>query len=147
MKKFIALVAVVLFFCGCSKSQNSKLISEQQENLDICEAVFRYQFEHNASGSQQEAKSYFLEVFKKDPSIEFLARFKDITHPVKKGSEFMEGEGLKFKVVSIQLIEKNKVQVYGGYYEGSLSSSGNIYTVVRKNEIWIVEKDEMQWIS
>ena len=147
MRKLIMFGAVVALLIGCTKPQGSKLKTEEQENLDICEAVFRYQFEHNASGAQQKAQAYFLEVFKKDPSPEFLARFKDDTPPARKGSEFAIGKGLKFRVESIERIEKNKVRVSGGYYEAGLSSSGNIYTVVRKNESWIVEKNEMQWIS
>lgn len=130
-----------------SPAANNVSWAEYRENLDICEAVFRYQFEHNASGAQQNAKVYFLEVFNKDPSPEFLARFKDNTPPVKKGSEFAIGEGLKFQVESIERVDKNTVRVSGGYYEAGLSASGNIYTVVRKKEKWNVEKDEMQWIA
>jgi hypothetical protein len=37
--------------------------------------------------------------------------------------------------------------VYGGIYEAGLSSSGNLYTVVRKSGKWVVAKDEMQWMS
>lgn len=70
------------------KTQAGQSRTEAQEKLDICEAVFRYQFEHNASGAQQKAKAYFLKIHNKDPSDEFLARFKGHTPPVKKGSDF-----------------------------------------------------------
>jgi len=147
MKKCILFVAVLAVLIGCSKPQDAKIKSEQQENLDICEAVFRYQFENNASAVQQKAKAYFLEIFQKDPSPEFLARFNGHNPPVKKGAEFAIGEGLKFRVDSIERIDKNTVRVSGGYYEANLSSSGNIYTVVRKKGSWSIQKDEMQWIS
>ncbi len=47
---------------------------------DIREAVFRYQFAHNASAQQQGAKVYFLSLAEdKDPSDRFMLRFKDHT--------------------------------------------------------------------
>ncbi len=67
------------------------LRSVQEE--DICEAVFRYQFEHNASGLQQAAEFYCLslgEVTDKgnvDPSDELMRRFQGHRPPVKKVSQ------------------------------------------------------------
>lgn len=155
MCKLTVLVAIIALFIGCSKQQvieadtqsQGKTQVPQPENLDICETVFRYQFKHNASLVQQNAKAYFIMIFKQDPPDVFLARFKGNTPPVRKGSEFAIGEGLIFCIRSINRIDENTVHVSGGYYEAELSSSGNIYTVVRKNGQWVVEKDEMQWIS
>jgi hypothetical protein len=156
MRKLVVLVAVMMLFMGCSRRQlieyQGKIHAprpqrEQPENLDICEAVFRYQFKHNASMVQQNAKAYFIRVFKQDPSDEFLARFTGNIPPVKKGSEFAIGQGLVFCIRSIDRIDENTVQVSGGYYEAELSSSDSVYTVVRRNGRWVVENDEMQWIS
>ena len=160
MRQLTVLVTIIAIFIGCSKQQRieaetqnllkiqvSQPECEQQENLDICEAVFRYQFNHNASVVQQNAKAYFIMILKQDPSDVFLARFKGNTPPVRKGSEFAIGKGLIFCIRSINRIDENIVRVFGGFYEAELSSSVNIYTVVRKNGQWVVEKDEMQWIS
>lgn len=72
---------------------------------DIREAVFRYQFNHNASGLKQNAKVYYLSFGEegKEPSDAFLERFKGHTPPVKKASEFNGGQqGLVFNVTTIQ---------------------------------------------
>ncbi len=161
MKRFIVfIIAFMVLFVGCSEQKGSEpqakdqknqqvspIKTEQQENLDICEAVFRYQFKHNASGAKQNAKAYFLEILRKDPSPEFLARFKDNAPPVKKGSEFAIGKGLKFKVGGIKRLNDSKVEVSGGYYEGGLSSSGCTYSVVLKDKKWVVTERKMLWIS
>ena len=125
---------------------------------DIREAVFRYQFKHNASGQQQNAKAYFLSLGKdKDPSDLFMVRFKDHKPPVKKRSqatgkfEVIDKKtgksGIIFVVSTIKRARGDKVLVDGGYYEAGLSSSGNVYTVERKNNKWVVTKDQMLWIS
>jgi hypothetical protein len=44
-------------------------------------------------------------------------------------------------------VDEDKVLVNGGYYEGNLSASGNVYTVERKDHKWVVTKDQMLWIS
>ena len=66
---------------------------------------------------------------------------------MRPGSEFSVGNGLHFRIDSIRWVTINKVKVEGGYYEGMLSSSGNIYTVVKRGTGWKVKKDEMEWIS
>lgn len=125
---------------------------------DTREAVFRYEFAHNASGQQQNAKVYFLSLDKdKDPSDAFMSRFKDHKPPVKKRSQATReaevidkdtGErGLIFRATAIKQLDENKVTVDGGYYEAGLSSSGNTYTVERIKHKWVVTKDLMNWIS
>ena len=160
MRQLTVLVTIIAIFIGCSKQQRieaetqnllkiqvSQPECEQQENLDICEAVFRYQFKHNASTIQQKAKAYFITILKQNPSDEFLTRFMGNIPPVRKGSDFAIGEGLIFYINSVSRIDENTARGSGGYYEAELSSSNNIYTVVRKNGKWAVENDEMQWIS
>ncbi len=119
----------------------------QTQMLDIAEATFRHQFTHNASGQQQKSSAYCLTLFGKDPDAGFLARFKDHKPPVQKGSEFVEGKGLKFHISKIKRISASKVEVSGGYYEGGLSSSGNTYLLELKDGKWIVAEDKMLWIS
>jgi hypothetical protein len=125
---------------------------------NIREAVFRYQFEHNASGQQQNAKVYYLSLVKdSDPKDEFMLRFKGHKPPVKKRSqatgqfEVIDKEtgerGLIFRATTIEQLDEDKVIVDGGYYEAGLSSSGNTYTVERKDHKWVVTKDQMRWIS
>ena len=155
----IALVFGSLFVLGMQgEVARPKLELTAAEQDDIREAVFRYQFQHNASGQQQSANAYFLSFGKdKEPDDVFIARFKDHKPPVKKRSQSKgqfevidkdTGErGLIFNVVTIKVIDANKVEVDGGYYEAGLSSSGNVYTVERKEDKWVVTKDRMLWIS
>jgi glyoxylase-like metal-dependent hydrolase (beta-lactamase superfamily II) len=118
-----------------------------QEAFDIAEITFRYQFKDNASGQQQKAPAYFLSLFGKDPTPEFLKRFAGHKPPVRKGSEFEIMKGLKFIVTRIKRVTRNKVEVSGGYYEAGLSSSGNTYVLEKKNGKWTVTKNTMHWIS
>jgi len=136
----------------------SKLDLTAAEQDDIREAVFRYEFENNASGQKRNAKVYFLSLGKdKEPDDAFIARFKGHKPPVKKRSQ-SSGElevfdketgerGLIFSAVMIKVVDANKVKVDGGYYEAELSASGDVYTVERKDGKWIVTDDRMLWIS
>lgn len=118
-----------------------------QQDLDIAETTFRYQFKNNASGQKEEASAYFLSLFGKDPTPEFLKRFAGHKPPVRNGSEFGIGKGLKFSVMGIKWVTQDKVEVSGGYYEAGLSSSENTYVLEKKNDMWTVTKNTMHEIS
>lgn len=118
-----------------------------QEALDIAETTFRYQFKDNASGQQQKAPAYFLSLFGKDPTPEFLKRFAGHKPPIRKGSEFEIMKGIEFIVTRIKRVTKDKVEVSGGYYASGLSASGNTYVLEKKNGKWTVTKNTMHWIS
>ncbi|MEN8149446.1 MAG: hypothetical protein ABFS86_06460 [Planctomycetota bacterium] len=141
----VALIAAVL--AACSAPAAPEPPSRSESEFDICEAAFRHQFANNASAVQQKAAAYFLEIRGKDPTPEFLARFADHTPPVKAGSAFETGKGLKFHVESIEWLGDDRVKVSGGYYEASLSASGNEYVVERKGDGWKVTNDTMLRIS
>ena len=129
------------------------------------EAVFRYQFGHNGSGQKDRAAVYFLsldtefENKPQDPSPALMARFaqhKPRVEPrshaqvsVDKGVVHREtGErGLIFRVTAITFVGADVAIVEGGYYEGNMSSSGNTYRVERKDGVWVVTDDKMEWIS
>jgi hypothetical protein len=168
MKPLILTLSMTLALLGCwtgaatiyypaAQTETQKSLTPADKD-DIREAVFRYQFIHNASGQQQNAKVYFLFIGKdKDPGDELIERFKDHKPPVKKGSRAsLEGgaidketgeRGLVFYATTIKEISEDKVEVEGGYYEAGLSSSGNTYTVERKDKKWVVTEDKMLWIS
>ncbi len=126
----------------------SYLGTDRSAELDnVFEALFRHQFQHNASGDQQEAAAYFLSIKNSDPSPEFMKRFCGHTPPVTNGSEFQTGKGLNFRIDSWQWKSDNEIELTGGYYEAGTSSSGNRYVLARKDGQWVVESDEMEWIS
>jgi hypothetical protein len=129
------------------------------DKQDIREAVFRYQFNHNASGQQQNAKVYFLSLDQdKDPSNEFMERFKGTEPPVKKASQASKsaggvvdketGErGLLFRITSIKRLGENEVEVEGGYFEAGQSASRNVYRVKHENGKWVVKEEKLKRIS
>lgn len=56
-------------------------------------------------------------------------------------------KSVKFRVDRIKRINKTSVKVEGGYYEGSTSASGNIYTLKNEKGKWKVTKAIRDWIS
>ena len=149
---------LLLFACvttGCTPTGSARLHEED----DIREAVFRYQFEHNASGQQKRAGVYCLSIGENtDPSDEFIKRFAESKPPVRKISECNVGLdgvvdksthklGLEFRVGRVNWISATEVGARGGYYEGGLSASGNTYSVRKRLFRWSVTEDEMNWIS
>jgi len=119
----------------------------RKQLLAICEAVFRYQFKNNASAAQQNASAYFLSIDNRDAPKDLLNRFKGQNPPVKVGSGFSVGKGVKFRINSLKWIDKVTVEVEGGYYEGNVSASGNIYRLLRQDGTWKVIAKQGQWIS
>jgi hypothetical protein len=153
--QFLVLFAFISIASGEDKARES-------QTDDIREAVFRWQFEHNASGQQQKAKVYFLQIGEKDkgdPSDQFMKRFVQHKPSVRKVSQCaadtrkgvldkQTGEkGLIFRIAAIEWKSDTEVAVSGGYYEAGLSASGNTYTVKKVDGKWTVTKDEMHWIS
>lgn len=131
-----------------SPSVLTEPVDRETEILQVFETLFRHQFQRNASAVQQNAKGYFLTIDQQDPTPEFLTRFAGHVPPVRKGSEFaVEQEGVLFRVGAVKWIDDSTVEVHGGYYEGELSSSKNVYRLVRKDGKWVVERDQMLSIS
>ncbi len=155
---FLSLM-ICLAFAGCSpdKPVGSQLSREDQ----IREAVFRYQFEFNASGLGKAANAYFLSVGDhKDPSPELLKQF-EAHHPVVKPvsastlesgtAQVLDKEtglpGLIFRVTEIRWLSDDEVEVDGGYEEASESATGNTYRVVKEAAGWAVVECQMLWIK
>lgn len=151
----LGIVVLAGVVAACATTPGTK--AEREWN--VREALFRYQFEHNSSGGQQNVDTYFLEVDGKDPPAEFVARFagheppvEPVSHAIASADEGVRhrergGDGLIFKQERLRWIDDGKAEVDGGYYEAGLSSSGNTYTVEWKDGRWVVTGDEMHWIS
>jgi hypothetical protein len=154
------LLSILLVFSSsvCIASPPDKV----EQELDIREATFRYQFGNNASGQKTNTKNYCLSIDagdkKTDPDDAFLKRFtgspavKKLSACDKSGMHGVvdkkTGErGLMFHTGAIKWVSDTEVEVSGGYYEGGLSSSGNTYYLKREAGKWKVIRDVMQWIS
>lgn len=152
---------LVMFAFGCgTPTQGPKDEKTPAPGIDpdMAEAVFRYQFEHNASGQQTNAAAYYLEIGGADPDDAFMSRFQGHHPPVKKRAQCSTDGmrvtdkttgklGLIFNIDKIAVTGADTAEASGGYYEGGLSASGNTYYLKWKNGRWFVEKDEMHWIS
>jgi hypothetical protein len=139
--------AVAGFFAYATRTA-----SLPDEEWDICEAVLRHQIFHSAAGGRGTATAY-VEIQGRNPTAAFLDRFQEHQPPVKpgwrffRGNRFFRGSGVLYQIGGIKRTGEDSAEVYGGYYEGSLSASGNTYYLVRKDGKWVVERDEMHWIS
>lgn len=117
---------------------------------DILEAVFRYQFQHNASGIQGKANRYCLTLPEdRAPGEELLRRFQGNQPPVASAEQCNRkaGKDLFFRVQNLDWRSDGEVWVRGGYWEGNLSSSVELYRVLRKDGRWTVEGARMEAIS
>jgi len=158
MKTLIA-PALLLFLLSSFRFAVDATATRQE--LDIYEAVFRWQFVHNASALQQRAQLYFIAVGENDTdaSDELLQRFAGHSPPVRKLSDShrVQGQGIRdkktgakgvaFRATIMQWLSDTTVIVRGGYEEGELSASGNTYTVMKEHGQWHVTKDILDFIS
>ncbi|HEX7182576.1 MAG TPA: hypothetical protein VF756_12090 [Thermoanaerobaculia bacterium] len=155
--KILSALLVLALSLGCARNPptpatagSSEASTASAADDDIREAVFRYQFEHNASGLQKSAERYCLSVEgDRMPSADFLRRFAGHTPPVTSADQCdrTTGRDLFFLVKDIQRQGENEVWVRGGYWEGNLSSSGELYIVGRENGKWVVKESRMEMIS
>jgi len=147
-----ALGSGLVLFAVCGWSQNKHVNSQLSREDQIRVAVFRYQFEFNASALGKAANAYYLSVgHYKDPSPELLNHFA-AHHPVVKpvsASTLEPGTvqvldkltglpGLIFRITEIRWLSDDEVEVDGGYYEASGSATGNTYSVVKEAKDWSV---------
>ncbi|MFL6195053.1 MAG: hypothetical protein ACJ75H_12835 [Thermoanaerobaculia bacterium] len=143
------LLGVWLSACasaGPALSPEAKAAAEPE----IYEAVFRYQFDHNASGIQKQAERYCLSVLgEASPDAELLRRFEGNRPPVVAADqcERRTGKNLFFRIQNVDWRSDSEVWVRGGYFEGNLSSSIESYRVIRKDGKWVVQGARMEAIS
>ena len=160
MKTVLLLLCGLLAGCVTQPySQPKPAVALTSAEADVYEAVFRHQFIRNASGAQQAAGTYFIQIREADPSEAFLLRFSGHTPTIKPASQARLGrhsvvydprihqESLVFQVGAIRWHGNDSAEVDGGYYEADLSSSGNTYRLTRQGTKWKVIKDTMHWIS
>ena len=158
MKNF-AFMTLLVLLSGCaanatnptdSGSGSTASPSRAAAEEEIAEAVFRRQFDHNASAIQKNAEKYCLSLpGDRMPSAEFLKRFEGNQPPVVAADQCdrKSGKNLFFRINAFNWREDGEVWVRGGYYEGNLSSSLELFQVVNENGKWIVKGQRMEAIS
>jgi hypothetical protein len=109
---------------------------------DIAEAVFRYQFEHNASTLRQGAERYCLSLpDERNPDAAFLQRFEAVRPPVVAAGQCAKKASgdLFFRVQKLEWQRDDEIWVRGGYSEGAVSAITETYLVHRKDGRWTVD--------
>ena len=159
LSRTLVVSLVLLLLCRCSAAEQGESLSRTGD--DIREAVFRHQFEFNASGWRESASAYYLSFEEgKDPGPEFLHRFADhrpVVKPVSAStlepgtSQILDKStglpGLVFRIDEIRWLSDDRVEVDGGYDEASESATGNTYRLVKESGRWVVSDVEMHWIK
>jgi hypothetical protein len=153
-------VLLTISWAACSQSSVSSAKDPQGSiaiptdrtaaEADVAEAVFRYQFDHNASVLQKRAERYCLSLpGERMPSTEFLERFAGDGKPVLAADrcERSSGKSLFFSLKKFDWHGEREVWVRGGYWEGNLSSSIELFRVVNDKGKWVVKGARMEAIS
>jgi len=149
---FLLLIFVGLIGCAAGPAPAGRHITSPSNTAeaDIAEAVFRYQFDHNASAIQKRAEKYCLSLpGERMPNADFLKRFESHRPPVTAADqcERKTGKNLFFRILKLDWRNDNEVWVRGGYFEGNLSSSFELYRVLNENGKWVVKGARMEAIS
>ncbi len=150
--------AVVLLFTGCARQEADSVAAVQ-------EAVFRFQFDHNAAVQLQGSTMYFLAFgdpegkVAVDPSASFLTRFSGVKARIAPYSEAgrtdsgwvidkkTENPGIIFFVHSVRMIGPDTAEAKGGYQQDKRSASGNTFRLKFGWRGWRVVSASMDWIS
>ena len=166
------LILFCFILCCCStraadKSPGTNGARQEQED-DIREAVFRYQF---ATNEVSKAEVYFLSVglgkaghiifdASHDPSDAFVKRFADSKPIVKKASASDFGSpsgwvadkrsgkrGVLFCARTIKWVSETEVEVNGGFVAGMMYARDFTYTLVKEKGKWRIKRSELTGLS
>ncbi len=142
-RHWLTALAIGLIICGCrSRPLAAPHLSDEDH---IREAVFRYQFDFNASGQGQSANAYYLRLEDdQDPTEQFLQRLEPGTALVVDSQGGLPG--LLFWIAAIRWVDDDCAEVDGGYDEVSESAAGSMYYLEKVHGRWEVIDEQMQWI-
>jgi hypothetical protein len=138
-----AFLLLLIFASACASggpppSRDAQVAAES----DIAEAVFRYQFQHNAATIRQTAERYCLSLPDgRNPDAAFLQRFDAVRPPVLAADrcERKAANDLFFRVQMFDWRSDDEVWVRGGWSEGTLHATTESYRVLRKDGRWTVD--------
>jgi hypothetical protein len=145
--KILLTIAIALSYA------QSAAVDKSTEELNIREAVFRYQVANNAL-SKRNLVVYCLAVgaikMETDPDDAFMKRFEGMTSPMRKVSECLRSRaggvtekstgnlGVILFTESIRWISDSEAEIDGGDYIGPLAASHNTYYLKKINSKWNV---------
>jgi len=165
---------VLTTLLNCQSPATDRKAADEQ---DILASVIRYQMEEwvrEGDKNQADAKTksdrsiasalnfrvFFISLNGKDPTDEFLNRFRDIPRSIRKvSSEYPQKgphtprdrtsdlTGIIFSADNVTWLNTDAVEVEGGYYCGGLCAAGMTYRVQREGGKWVVKTSRTKWIS
>ena len=152
----LGTLGIAILVSGCAPK-----LDESDEELEVQQAVLRYQFEYNAAAGKYDI--FCVAIGDREASLDaptkLIEGLNDANRKVVKFAACDENDGngvierasgkpaLILRVAQVKWLAKNEAVVDGGYYEASLSSSGNTYHLKKIDGIWRVKKNELNWIS
>src|SRR5882672_7730588 len=154
------VVCCIIFAMICPAfSQAPAVDARPADEQDIYAVVIRHQMEEwGSEGDKNEAgaktssdtsiakglnfKIFFVSINGKDPSDEFINRFRDIPRSVRKVSSVEHSKiprapvdktthltGITFDAEKLRWLDNDSADVQGGYYCGGLCAAGLTFTV------------------
>lgn len=118
------------------------------EEENICEAVFRAFIDTDEFGFERRGHHYYLTLLGKDPSQQFLNRFRKHRARFFRGSLFEVSPGsTHFSIYYVAWESDSRVEVGGGYYSGMLAADGRTLILTRGNGLWSVVSNVKNWSS
>jgi hypothetical protein len=116
------------------------------EEIDVCEAVFRHQFESHKR-AEEWAVAYHLEVYGRRPPAELLERFAGNRPVVMRRPWFVPDESLQFDITEIIPVGNGVVEVTATEGFSGRTTSLTHYTVVNRSGKWTVGGVRGVWIE
>lgn len=151
------LLVVLLLVTGVHAGENP---TANPDELDIAEAVFRYQMAQPTDYQMGTNPAAFYLGFKDgDPPRELLGRFANHTPPVKEQSDIERTKemvvrdwrtkklGIHLLVRTIKRVTETHASVEAGHYENGKSASDYVYEVEKEDGRWMVVSRKLISIS
>jgi hypothetical protein len=147
---------------GCTGELTQPTVASVEDDLD--EAVFRYLLPNDSTLGPSNFVAFLAKLNPNpidddfsDLSDEFMARFNDISFPVKKYSDgmFFQGRfvdrstgtfGILYYVISIDRGDPGQFVVRCGLYYGEHGAEAATFTLQRNGFNWVVIK-AVRWIT
>lgn len=150
MKTLILALLASALVAPVALSQKDARPATSSKEDDVREAVFRYEFK----AVNRQADFYFIGVDNKNPSEEFLARFRDdvpIVRPISDArhekkpvpsivDKKTDKDGIIFRVGAVKWNSETHADVEGGYECGDLcDATEGSYSVTLQGGHWVVD--------
>ncbi len=150
MKTLILALFATTLLAPAVRPQKDTHQTNSSKDDDVREAVFRYEFK----AVNRQADFYFIGVDNKNPSEEFLARFRDdvpLVRPISDArhekkpvptivDKKTDKDGIIFRVGAVKWTSDTHADVEGGYECGDLcDATEGSYSLTLQGGHWVVD--------